>query len=1005
MNRIIFLLFFSFLIYLSDASSQTNNRQTNPDVLIKKALQLKEEGKLIESNMLYWEALQLKDHSNNEMAFFETGIQLATEIKNQRAPEKALQIFKILQSKAHEQLGKSHALSAEIAHQMGITYFLQHDFEKAIVQYQQAADIRLEVFGKNTPELAQSYHNLGVTHRYNGNYTQATSFFKQAITIRENINVPGKLGHSNNQLAKIIEESGNALQAIGQYELARQIYLESLPEHEYFFVADVHKDIARNYFKTQQFDQAKLHYQDAIKVYTALFGEKDFEVANCLLHLAEIENKQEAYDQAYAYQKKAISILEETQKEILPERVLAYSQFAATALLQENFTHSRELVDKAIEFGQTVYPTKHYDLAAIYKTKADLYFHKKNEDQALAFYQKALIYCYANFTDSSVFVNPKREEHTLLADPSLVLEIVAAKAHIFSKNQSPENLKNAYASYQWAVDHIQEVCTEKDPIEGLAFFEKEGVPIFEKAIQTLRKLDSSASSNPNTINQIWQLAEQSKRIRMLLAYRRLAIVETTKDQQKLILEEQNLQREIVFANCKLTDLTRNAPKASERILALKTQIKNLQLAAKEKKAKLKEKNPGYYAAKYGSKIDHFDHLFNTIDTQTAIIELFWGKEELVIFQLLESGSSIHAIPITETFLKRIEALKINSLNPLSLTDKQNFIEPAFQLYSALFPKPLPHAIKRLIIIPDGQFVYFPFSMMIQTLPQGDLSSASLDFMIKKYGLSYGYLASNYVSYKTSKFWEMDTDLLAVSPNYEQSDRFAPTARSNSEMSFLQKEFKADMIRGIEATKGNFEEVMKRHDVIHFTNLAYFSDTLYQAPYLVFNPTKPNEEVADFILDIQAIAMLNIKANMLVCTGSSIGNNVAKDPDGLMRFSQAISLSGCNSLVANLWPVNNTFGKEIIERFYHYLAEEMPKDLALQQAKLDYLNNPKIDGLHKHPFYWAGIIAIGDLQSLKLEFKIKNYIGLMLVLLSIFLLIGWLMIRKGKTPTISHPPIS
>ncbi|MCB0565935.1 MAG: CHAT domain-containing protein, partial [Phaeodactylibacter sp.] len=49
---------------------------------------------------------------------------------------------------------------------------------------------------------------------------------------------------------------------------------------------------------------------------------------------------------------------------------------------------------------------------------------------------------------------------------------------------------------------------------------------------------------------------------------------------------------------------------------------------------------------------------------------------------------------------------------------------------------------------------------------------------------------------------------------------------------------------------------------------------------------------------------------------------------------------------------------IFNRFYRHLAGGLPKGQALQQAKRDYLNS-ELPSFQKSPYYWAGLVLIGD----------------------------------------------
>jgi hypothetical protein len=60
---------------------------------------------------------------------------------------------------------------------------------------------------------------------------------------------------------------------------------------------------------------------------------------------------------------------------------------------------------------------------------------------------------------------------------------------------------------------------------------------------------------------------------------------------------------------------------------------------------------------------------------------------------------------------------------------------------------------------------------------------------------------------------------------------------------------------------------------------------------------------------------------------------------------------------SLWEVNDRFGSLVIEDFYKNLADGLPKNEALYQAKLKVLSQG--NALYAHPFYWAGLTLMGD----------------------------------------------
>jgi hypothetical protein len=83
---------------------------------------------------------------------------------------------------------------------------------------------------------------------------------------------------------------------------------------------------------------------------------------------------------------------------------------------------------------------------------------------------------------------------------------------------------------------------------------------------------------------------------------------------------------------------------------------------------------------------------------------------------------------------------------------------------------------------------------------------------------------------------------------------------------------------------------------------------------------------------------------------------------------------------------------VVQQFFLYIRGGLPKDLALQRAKQDYLNqNANLDA---HPYYWAGMTLSGNMTALpdpRLQWVVSWLIGL--IGLGIALALYWKWIQK------------
>jgi len=74
----------------------------------------------------------------------------------------------------------------------------------------------------------------------------------------------------------------------------------------------------------------------------------------------------------------------------------------------------------------------------------------------------------------------------------------------------------------------------------------------------------------------------------------------------------------------------------------------------------------------------------------------------------------------------------------------------------------------------------------------------------------------------------------------------------------------------------------------------------------------------------------------------------------------LNYAGVKSLVHSLWQVPDKETAELMGYFYQYLSDGLSKDLALSEAKRQFI---KKNPLKSHPYYWSGFILNGDVSSL------------------------------------------
>jgi CHAT domain-containing protein len=113
---------------------------------------------------------------------------------------------------------------------------------------------------------------------------------------------------------------------------------------------------------------------------------------------------------------------------------------------------------------------------------------------------------------------------------------------------------------------------------------------------------------------------------------------------------------------------------------------------------------------------------------------------------------------------------------------------------------------------------------------------------------------------------------------------------------------------------------------------------------------------DGLLQVREIRDLSLRAELVTLSACDTGTGKLLGQEGIASIERAFLLAGAKSVIASLWPADDTFTIALMKRMYQHLADGANKGAALRQAKLDLL---KEFGDQALPVYWAGFTLVGD----------------------------------------------
>jgi len=566
-----------------------------------------------------------------------------------------------------------------------------------------------------------------------------------------------------------------------------------------------------------------------------------------------------------------------------------------------------------------------------------------------------------------------------------------------------ENVKNEqyfYTTTQQArvlLDQIRRSLTTKEAKQKLL----DNAPkIYEYSLEAIWSL-YQASKNEAYLEEMFVLIEKSKSILLSEALNENLAQSFGGVPDSLRAEERRLMNDIKIYESKLLDAQRK-----NKILNIAT-FQDILLQERASLDKLKEHlekyYPKYYDLKFQNRITSIDAVQEVLAKQKAtFISYFVGKRNLYVLSLTNRHVNIRIESLTKKqnagFFRDLLLLKrklSNTSDIESFTTKQfnNLSALSHRLYQILL-EPEHNTSKKLIISADGLLHYIPFEVLLtQEIKTERINFKALPYLLKAYEISYQYTASLWLKLleKRNLSTKKEGGILGMAATYHQPFINIPEERmalrqnllelegAKNEVYFLEQTYKGQFWMEALATEANFKKSSGDYAIVHLALHGLVNNEMPMKSGLVF--TENGDTIEDNFLFAYELSNLNLNTNLLVLSACSTGDGRYQKGEGILSLGRGFMYAGASSILTTLWQINNQSTQKIMQYFYQNLYEGMDKDVALQQAKLSYMD--EADGVIAHPVFWAAYVLIGDTGTVVIYSKHSFWwwwipIGLILV---------------------------
>jgi CHAT domain-containing protein len=361
-------------------------------------------------------------------------------------------------------------------------------------------------------------------------------------------------------------------------------------------------------------------------------------------------------------------------------------------------------------------------------------------------------------------------------------------------------------------------------------------------------------------------------------------------------------------------------------------------------------------------------LQQSLGANEVLIEYVLGETQSYCVRITRSASSIVVLPRSR---KAIEDLVDEYLEAVrSRKPEGGFASDIFAVLLGPVVGDLPGT--RLIVVPDGKLNLLPFDALRDSEGRFVLEShvvtyapsATVLYLLRRSRPAHlamrSFLGVGGVAYSGTGASGSESQ----APSNGVADFFGLDSVTFPDLPGSAQEVvgSAGIVRGTKhllleggATEAEFKaQPLSEFQIIHLAVHGLANAAFPDRAALVLGSSSGSGE--DGLLQVREIRDLSLRAELVTLSACDTGTGKLLGQEGIASLERAFLLAGAKSVIASLWPADDTFTIALMKRMYQHLADGADKGAALRQAKLDLL---KEFGDQALPVYWAGFTLVGD----------------------------------------------
>lgn len=728
------------------------------------------------------------------------------------------------------------------------------------------------------------------------------------------------------------------------------------------------------------------------------------------------------WEQSLAYRKKALDLYQ--RENYTDGQIITLSSLGRLSYSNKDYTSAIQYLKRAQNLARKF--NVEFHLSVVLIEFGNLYFTNGDDQKALDHYQKALkLLQRINYKRDIARVYEKLGriyEKQGNIEPArkyylLALKINRAIKTQFSEAESLFNLSRLDAAQDKlasALNLIEESLKLTDSLRGKVSNNKlrttyiaEVHGRYEFYIDLLMQLHERFPNQGYDVRALQ--ASERARARTLLDALHLTAGNLASDADPaLIQREKEIRIQLNLKSDELINLL-NGTLSDEEVAQVNQEIERLTAEYDEIKNQLGTGSSRYASLDNSDAFDLARFQREILDDQTVLLEFslgekrsfLWvvGKNEVASIVLPPQAYLNECIQRLYRLLTDREIREGEDLDDYRLRinrSEAEYSQEAQQLSEILLGSISDRLnAKRLLIVPDKQLYYLPFSALPS--PPSLTEEAQPVPLIINHEIVYEPSASSLLLLKNNVRQNVSNKTLLVfaDPVFSKQDSrltgnelsddlgkktatdlmnwFSPTRSAGDSLPRLpatkkEAETIAGFIHPDEATvltgtaakrEHLFDLDISNYRIVHFATHGQFNEKNPEYSGLVLSLFDEQGQPQNGYLRVADIYSLNLPLDLAVLSACRSGMGKEMRGEGIMGLTRGFMQAGTKSVLSSLWKVDDAATAEMMTYFYQaLLSENLPPAQALRRAQIKMSQNPQWHS----PFYWAAFNLHGEFRQ-------------------------------------------